>query len=129
MLHLVYRFRPTAKARADLPTFWQWISNRQQWFYAGMDMVVDLRWYTVTIGPDVHCLEHHVTFPDEQAWGDYRAELARRSEWPEWESRRTSQDEWFEIVDARILTDPALPPPSDLPTEENPVTLTSAAAP
>lgn len=111
MLHLVYRFRPTTQARSDLAAFWQWISDRQEWFYAGMDMVVDLRWYTVTIGDDVHCVEHHVTFHDETAWGLYRAELRRRSQCPEWEDRRTSQEDWYEILDARLLTDPPIPPP------------------
>lgn len=111
MLHLVYRFRPTTQARSDLAAFWQWISDRQEWFYAGLDMVVDLRWYTVTVGEDVHCVEHHVTFRDEKAWGLYRAELRRRSQCPEWEDRRTSQEDWYEILDARLLTDPPIPPP------------------
>ncbi|WP_280275288.1 hypothetical protein [Nocardia wallacei] len=111
MLHLVYRFRPTAKARSDLRTFWQWIADRQLWFYAGLDMVLETKWYTVTIGDDVHCLEHHVTFADEAAWGSYRRELANRSENPQWESQRTSQDEWYDILDARILTDPPIPLP------------------
>ncbi|WP_327118593.1 pyridoxamine 5'-phosphate oxidase family protein [Nocardia sp. NBC_01730] len=126
MLHLVYRFRPTVKARADLAAFWQWIADRQLWFYADLDMVLGTRWYTVTIGDDVHCLEHHVTFADEAEWGRYRREISARSRDPEWEKRRTGQDEWYEILDARILTDPMIPVP--LPAPEQPGPGSDAAA-
>jgi uncharacterized protein YhbP (UPF0306 family) len=118
VLHLVYRFRPTANARGDLAGFWQWIADRQQWFYSGLDMVLDTKWYTVTIGDDVHCLEHHVTFADEAAWGNYRREVSRRSQHRDWEERRTSQDQWYEIIDARILNDP--PISISLPVSEQP---------
>lgn len=111
MLHLVYRFAPTAKARADLPEFWRWIADRQLWFYDGLDMVLDTTWHTVTIGDNVHCLEHKVTFADEAAWGEYRRAVGRRSADPEWEGRRTSQDEWYDILDSRILSDPPIPVP------------------
>ncbi|WP_051021518.1 hypothetical protein [Nocardia araoensis] len=83
MLHLVYRFAPTPKARADLAAFWRWIADRQLWFYDGLDMVLDTTWHTVTIGEHVHCLEHKVTFADEAAWGRYRQEVHRRSTDPE----------------------------------------------
>ncbi|MEV5650496.1 pyridoxamine 5'-phosphate oxidase family protein [Nocardia sp. NPDC052254] len=126
MLHLVYRFRPTAKARADLPGFWRWIADRQLWFYADLDMVLATKWFTVTIGDDVHCLEHHVTFADEAEWGRYRREIGARSGDPEWEKRRTSQDEWYDIIDARILTDPKIPIP--LPTLQRSTPVTGSAA-
>lgn len=116
MLHLVYRFRPTAKARGDLLAFWRWIADRQLWFYEGLDMILDTKWYTVTIGDDVHCLEHHVTFADEAAWGRYRREISRRAKDPGWEARRVTQDEWYEILDARILTDPPVPVPLPVAT-------------
>ncbi|MFI7663818.1 hypothetical protein [Nocardia sp. NPDC049526] len=121
MLHLVYRFRPTAKARGDLRAFWDWIADRQLWFYRDLDMIIDTRWHTVTIGSDVHCLEHHVSFADEAAWGRYRAEISRRSQDPDWEQRRTSQDEWYEILDSRILTDPPRPIPLPSPAAPTPV--------
>lgn len=108
MLHLVYRFAPTPEARADLPKFWKWIADRQLWFYDGLDMVLDTAWHTVTIGDNVHCLEHKVTFADEAAWGEYRREVSRRSADPEWESRRIEQDKWYEILDSRILSDPPI---------------------
>ncbi|GGL11391.1 hypothetical protein GCM10011588_27320 [Nocardia jinanensis] len=74
-------------------------------------MVLDTTWHTVTIGDNVHCLEHKVTFADEAAWGEYRRAVSRRSADPEWESRRTGQDEWYDILDSRILSDPPLPIP------------------
>ncbi|MEV3961427.1 hypothetical protein AB0M34_11080 [Nocardia sp. NPDC050193] len=111
MLHLVYRFAPTPKARADLAAFWRWIADRQLWFYDGLDMVLDTTWHTVTIGDHVHCLEHKVTFADEAAWGRYRREVHRRATDPEWERRRTGQDQWYDIIDSRILSDPPIPVP------------------
>lgn len=126
MLHLVYRFRPTEKARADLAEFWRWIADRQLWFYADLDMVLGTRWYTVTIGDDVHCLEHHVIFADEAEWGRYRRAVSVRSQDPEWEKRRTGQDEWYTILDARILTDPPIPIP--LPVSEQPGRASDTAA-
>lgn len=111
MLHLVYRFRLTAKAKSNMSAFWRWVAERHDWFYDGLEMVRGTRSYTVTIGSDVHCLEHHVTFADEAAWGSYREELRRRAQDPEWEWRSASQYEWWEIIDARILTDPPIPVP------------------
>lgn len=109
MLHLVYRFRPTRKARADQAAFWQWIAERQRWFYDGLPMVSDTRWHTVTIGPDAHCLEHCLTFADEGALADYREVLRRRSHDPEWARRSATQYEWWDMVDARVLPDSPLP--------------------
>lgn len=106
MLHLVYVLRPSAHARGDLRAFWEWIRCRQTWFYEGLDMVKDLRWFVRTIGVDVHALEHFVTFDDEAAWGAYRRALAARAQDPVWEQRRVEQDVWFDILEARILTDP-----------------------
>lgn len=106
MLHLVYRFRLTRKASADPRAFWEWARLRHVWFYSGLDMVEDTRWYVCTVGQDVHTLEHLVTFADEAAWGRYRREVHRRAQDPAWESRRTSQDEWWEMLDARLLNDP-----------------------
>jgi uncharacterized protein YhbP (UPF0306 family) len=105
MLHLVYRFRLKQKATSNTAGFWQWVRERQPWFYGGLDMVIGTKWYVVTIGPDVHAVEHHVTFADEAAWGAYRKELSRRSHNPEWEKRRIDQDEWWDMLDARLLTD------------------------
>ncbi|RDK02991.1 hypothetical protein [Paraburkholderia lacunae] len=109
MLHLVYVMRPTAKARCDLPAFWRWVKERETWFYDGLDMASNPRWLVRTIGPDVHALEHSISFADEAAWGAYRKQVARQSQKPEWEHRRIEQEEWWEILDARILTDAPIP--------------------
>ncbi|SEG95414.1 hypothetical protein SAMN05444920_10960 [Nonomuraea solani] len=106
MLHLVYRLRLTQKANSDMRAFWEWAGQRQTWFYSGLDMVEDTKWYVCTVGPEVHSLEHFVTFADESAWGRYRQEVARRGQDPAWERRRTSQEEWWELLEARLLNDP-----------------------
>ncbi|MCT8998344.1 hypothetical protein [Chelativorans intermedius] len=105
MLHLVYTFRPTAHARTNLQAFWRWIGEREAWFYDGLDMARDSRWYVRTIGQDVHALEHFIAFEDEAAWGAYRREVARRSRDAAWERRRVEQDLWWEITEARLLND------------------------
>ena len=106
MIHLTYTFRPTAKARSDLSQFWSWTKDREGWFYGGLEMVLGTQWYVRTIGVDVHCIDHIVSFADEAAWGAYRTELSRRGRSPEWEARRVEQDLWFEILSASILSDP-----------------------
>lgn len=105
MLHLVYRIRPTARARQDMAAFWRWVGERTAWFYDGMDMAHDPRWFVCTVGQDVHSLEHVVTFADEAAWGRYRQEVHRRAQDPQWEGARASQDEWWELLDALLLDD------------------------
>ncbi|MGI9574714.1 hypothetical protein ACRYJU_11560 [Alloalcanivorax xenomutans] len=72
MLHLVYIMRPTLHARTHHKEFWEWVRAREQWFYDGLDMARDPRWYVHAIGQHVHCIEHSVGFVDEAAWGAYR---------------------------------------------------------
>ncbi|THJ46003.1 hypothetical protein E9536_40365 [Burkholderia sp. LS-044] len=105
MLHLVYILRPTSHARLNINAFWSWVSDRESWFYAGLEMAHDPRWYVRTIGADVHSLEHIISFSDEAAWGAYRTEISVRSQDAAWERRRVEQELWWEILDARILTD------------------------
>ncbi|KML62345.1 hypothetical protein VL15_03755 [Burkholderia cepacia] len=109
MLHLVYTMQPTLNARRNLTAFWQWVKQREAWFYDGLDMAMNPQWRVQTIGPRVHALEHSISFADEAAWGTYRRAVAQRSRDPEWERRRVEQDEWWELIDARILTDAPLP--------------------
>lgn len=109
MLHLVYVMRPTAKARGDLPAFWRWVREREDWFYHRLDMARDPRWLVRTVGADVHALEHSISFADEAAWGAYRQEVHRRAQDPAWERRRVEQDLWWEILEARLLNDAPLP--------------------
>ncbi|WP_127598591.1 hypothetical protein [Nitratireductor alexandrii] len=105
MLHLVYILRPTAHARSNQKAFWAWVNEREDWFYCGLDMATDPRWYVRTIGPEVHSIEHFISFEDEAAWGAYRKEVSRRSSDPAWERRRIEQDLWWEIIEGRLLND------------------------
>lgn len=105
MLHLIYVMKPTRKARGDLPAFWQWVQAREAWFYEGLDMVKNPRWYVRTIGQDVHALEHSISFDDEAAWGAYRRAVSERSKDASWERRRVEQDDWWDILEARMLSD------------------------
>ena len=109
MLHLVYVFRPTAHARGNLRAFWTWVREREVWFYDGLAMAQNPRWYVRIVGVDVHALEHTISFDDEAAWGLYRQAVARRSREDAWERRRVEQDLWWEIVEARLLGDAPLP--------------------
>jgi hypothetical protein len=106
ILYLVYRFQPTAYARANSGEFWRWMQDREHWFYDGLEMVLKTEWYVRTIGINVHDVEHIVTFEDEAAWGEYRKKVRQKSQDPQWESRRTEQEKWYEILDSSLLTDP-----------------------
>lgn len=105
MLHLIYLLRPSKKARAHHSEFWQWVDERELWFYDGLEMASDPRWYVQTIAQDVHAIEHWISFEDEAAWGAYRKIVSERSRVPAWETRRVEQDEWWEILEARLLND------------------------
>ncbi|MCS4320831.1 hypothetical protein M2407_005205 [Serratia sp. BIGb0234] len=105
MLHLMYLLKPTSKARKDMPEFWRWVEKREEWFYSTLEMAGERRWYVRTIGNNVHCLEHYVTFADEEAWGQYRKAVSALSKIPEWEQIRTEQELWWDILDSSLLND------------------------
>ncbi|MFC6340236.1 hypothetical protein GIR22_01735 [Pseudomonas sp. CCM 7891] len=109
MLHLIYLLRPNAKARSNHAAFWDWVRERETWFYDGLDMAFDPRWYVQTIAPEVHSIEHWISFKDEAAWGAYRKAVSARSHIAEWEKKRVEQDEWWEILEARLLNDAPVP--------------------
>lgn len=105
MIHLVYKMHLAPRARQDLKGFWAWLEERERWFYADLPMVVEVRWYYSLVG-DVYTLESWTTFEDEAAFGAYRARLAELKSDPGWEKQRTSQDEWWEFLGTRLVTDP-----------------------
>lgn len=105
MIYLVYRMRLCARARQDLAGFWQWLVERERWFYRDLPSVKQVRWYYSVIG-EVYTLESWAAFEDEAGWGAYRAGLARLKADDSWERERVSQDEWWEFLDTRIVTDP-----------------------
>ena len=104
MIHLVYRMRLKARARQNMKEFWVWLEQRERFFYDELPMVEELHWYYSVVG-DVYVLENWATFADEAAWGAYRAALATLKSDDAWESERVSQDEWWEFLDTRIVTD------------------------
>jgi hypothetical protein len=108
MIYLVYRMRLTSRARQDMKGFWAWLEERERWFYDDLPMVREVRWYYSVVG-DVYVLENWAAFESEAAWGEYRAALARSKTDDAWESRRVSQDAWWEFLDTRIVTDPPVP--------------------
>ncbi|MBC8953652.1 hypothetical protein [Xenorhabdus sp. PB62.4] len=105
MLHLMYLLKPTHKAHQDMDAFWRWVEQRDEWFYRSLTMAEERRWYIRTIGNNVHCLEHYVTFADEAAWGQYRQAVSKLCKDPEWEKIRIEQDLWWEILNSRLLSD------------------------
>ncbi|ECW3355659.1 hypothetical protein [Salmonella sp. 32070601201500089SM] len=105
MLHLMYLLKPTHKAHQDMPAFWHWVEKRDEWFYRTLEMAGERRWYVRTIGNNVHCLEHYVTFADESAWGQYRRAVSALSQIPEWEKIRSEQELWWDILDSSLLND------------------------
>ena len=105
MIYLVYRMRLTSRARQDMKGFWAWLEARERWFYDALPMVSSVRWYYAVVG-EVYSLESWAGFEDEAAWGAYRAALATLKNDATWETERVSQDEWWDFLDSRIVTDP-----------------------
>ena len=105
MIYLCYRMKLSASARRNMKGFWQWLEQREKWFYRDLPMVKEVRWFYSVIG-DVYVLENWAAFDDESAFGEYRKALANLRADDIWESERVTQDEWWEFLDTRLLTDP-----------------------
>jgi hypothetical protein len=105
MIYFVYKLRLAPRARQDMKGFWAWLEQREQWFYNDLPMVKEVRWYYSVVG-DVYTLENWAAFEDEAAFGEYRARLAQLKGDAEWEATRTSQDEWWDFISTRLVTDP-----------------------
>ncbi|MFY1698369.1 MULTISPECIES: hypothetical protein [unclassified Solwaraspora] len=105
MIYLVYRMKLSARARQHMAEFWSWLEQRERFFYDDLPMVESVRWYYSVIG-DVYVIENWAAFRNEAAWGEYRAALATLKSDTSWEHERVSQDEWWEFLDTRIVTDP-----------------------
>ncbi|SEF69102.1 hypothetical protein SAMN04489712_101840 [Thermomonospora echinospora] len=104
MIYLVYRMKLSLKARGDMRGFWKWLEDRERWFYRDLPMVREVRWYYSVIG-DVYVVENWAAFDNEAGWGEYRSALATLKADDAWETQRVSQDEWWEFLDTRIVTD------------------------
>lgn len=105
MIYLVYKMHLTGKSRGNLKAFWHWLEDREKWFYKNLPMVKSVRWYYSVIG-DVYTLESWTAFEDEAAFGEYRKVLAVLKADSEWETERVSQDDWYEFLSTRMVTDP-----------------------
>jgi hypothetical protein len=108
VIYLVYRMRLRARARQNMKEFWAWLENRERFFYDDLDMVRSVKWYYSVVG-DVYVIENWAGFDDEAGFGAYRAKLATLKTDNSWETERVSQDEWWEFLNTRIVTDPPVP--------------------
>jgi hypothetical protein len=105
MIYYVNRMRLTEKARRDLKGFWQWLEQRERWFYRDLGMVRGVRWYQTQIG-ELYTLECWAAFDDLAGLGDYRKVLSSMKADDQWEAERTSQDDWWHFIDSRVVADP-----------------------
>lgn len=104
MIYLVYRMKLAPRARQNMKDFWSWLEDRERFFYDDLPMVKSLRWYYSVIG-DVYVIENWAGFENETGWGEYRAALANLKSNDDWEAERVAQDEWWEFLDTRVVTD------------------------
>ncbi|MFD6329214.1 hypothetical protein ACFWGI_06495 [Streptomyces niveus] len=115
-LYLAYSFEITEHARTHLTGLWEWMVDRNAWFYDGLDMVLATSWRTET-RPGSMLIHHEVAFADETGLAEYRAVLALRGRDQAWEQRRRGQDRWYRIVARSVQHSPpiplTLPPRSD----------------
>ena len=105
MIYLVYRMHLAPRARRNLKEFWAWLEERERWFYDDLPMVREVRWFYSVVG-DVYTLENWASFDDEAAFGEYRRALANMKQDDAWEAERVTQDDWWEFLDTRLVTDP-----------------------
>lgn len=108
MTYLVYTVRLTSVSRADLPGFWSWVRARDEWFYKELPMVKKVRRYATVVG-DISTVEIWQEFEDLRGYAAYVEKVAELRRDPEWERRRVEQEERWEFLGSRVLTDAPLP--------------------
>jgi hypothetical protein len=109
MIYLVYRTHLLPEARADLPGFWRWLQEREQWFYRDLSTVKSVRRYVTVVGPS-YTVETWLEFQDMPEYAEYTRQVAAHRAHPDWEQRRVEQDRYWEFLDSRILADAPLSP-------------------
>lgn len=105
MIYLRYRMKLSARARQNMKSFWEWLEEREKWFYKDLPMVKEVRWFYSVIG-DVYVLENMAAFEDEAAFGEYRKALGNLRSDESWEAERVTQEDWWEFLDTKLLGDP-----------------------
>jgi len=103
MLFLTYTFEPTSYARDRPEEMWEWMQQRERWFYEGLVMVRGVTWSVETAPLRIH---HFVEFDDEAALAAYRRALADKGRDRAWEARRVEQDTWYTITGKTIQYSP-----------------------
>jgi hypothetical protein len=99
VLYLGYTFVRTPYAREHEAEFWQWMRERELWFYAGLTMVRGWTWTIELIGDQADAIHHLVQFDGDPGLAAYRRVLhARAADDPAWEARRAEQDRWYTIT-------------------------------
>jgi hypothetical protein len=104
MIYLVYKMHLSEKSRRNMKEFWNWLEDREKWFYQELPMVKGVRWYYSVIG-DSYTIESWSAFEDEAGFGEYRKALGTLKKDEEWETERVSQDDWWEFISTRLVTD------------------------
>ena len=107
MTYLVYTVRLTSASRADLPGFWSWVRARDGWFYKELPMVKQVRRYATVVG-DISTVEIWQEFEDLRGYAAYVDKVAELRRDPEWERRRVEQEQRWEFLGSRVLTDAPL---------------------
>ena len=107
MIYLVYKMHLSEKSRRNMKEFWYWLENREKWFYQELPMVKSVRWYYSVIG-DSYTIESWAAFADEAGFGEYRKALSNLKSDTNWESERVTQDDWWEFISTRLVTDPPM---------------------
>ena len=105
MIYLVYKMHLSEKSRRNMKDFWHWLEDREKWFYKELPMVKSVRWYYSVIG-DTYTIESWSAFDDEAGFGEYRKALANLKSDSDWETERVSQDDWWEFISTRLVTNP-----------------------
>lgn len=108
MTYLVYTVRMTSAARRDLGAFWRWVKERDSWFYKDLPMVKRVRRYVTGVG-DINTVEIWQEFEDLRAYAAYVEKVAELRHDPQWEKRRVEQEQYWEFLGNRVLSDAPLP--------------------
>lgn len=102
-MYLGYTFVRTPYAREHEEEFWQWMRERELWFYGGLTMVRGWTWTIELISDQEDAIHYLFRFDGDPDLAAYRRVLhAHAVDDPAWEARRVEQDRWY-IITARTV--------------------------
>jgi hypothetical protein len=107
-VYQVYRIEMSEASLANPRSFWDWVTEREGWFYKNLPMVKDVRWLRYTVG-NSSILENWTGFDDMDGYAAYYKQIGLLRQDKKWETQRVSQEYYWHFKDMRLVIEKLLP--------------------